>query len=493
MRILLASPPITDLEHVGEAFQPVGLNCLERYLFANGYKPQHEDYHKSSWDHVDAELNRIQPDVVGITVYTHTRAGAEKFCAHIRKLCPDAKIILGGHHAAFMTQQVLENWEVDAIVPNEGEVPFLKIVQAVERNEPLDGLPGLAMLHNGEVRLTPAPPPVPIDELPIESHMYEDRTITHKEAEFMSGGALGPEPWQYRTFWMTTTRGCPYHCTFCSVLGRSSWRMESPTRVVDRMQLLHDEYNCRFLTFGDSSFNIKPGRVIEICDEIVKRKLKIRWFASGMRANKQLLPEPMVEAMARAGCALICFGAESGSREILKTIRKNLNPMDVDRAVSLTQSHGIHARVSLMIGNPGESDETINQTLALLDRVDPSLAGIAIAQIYPGSELFTQAKQLGYITDEYWADGNRAIPFFPSASYATTMRWYNKIRFRKTRARGLIGHLYGARAGLQSRFGIALGRGGVRFGTPPPPLFCDMTGPNGFELASLPSNTAAAE
>ncbi|MCP5022989.1 MAG: hypothetical protein GY930_14600 [bacterium] len=77
MRILLASPPISDLEHVEGAFQPVGLNCLERYLITKGYKPQHEGIHKSSWEHVDAELKRIQPDVVGITVYTHTQAAAE--------------------------------------------------------------------------------------------------------------------------------------------------------------------------------------------------------------------------------------------------------------------------------------------------------------------------------------------------------------------------------------------------------------------------------
>ena len=250
--------------------------------------------------------------------------------------------------------------------------------------------------------------------------------------------------------------------------------MESPERVVDRMQLLYEEHNCRFLTFGDSSFNVKHDRVTEICEEIVKRGLKMRWFASGMRANAQMLPERMLQAMAKAGCAMICYGTESGSPDILKKIRKHLKPTDVDRAVTLTQKHGIHARVSLMIGNPGESEETIRDTMTLIDRVKPTLSGIAIAQIYPGTALFDQAKESGYMTDEYWLDGSRPIPFFPAADYPTTMRWYNLMRYRNNKARGIISHAYGMRARIHKNMGITMNRHGMKFGAALPPLFCDM-------------------
>ena len=471
MKILLACPPTSDLESISESFYPVGLNCLKQYMAERGYDCVMGMHNREPWEVAERELDEMQPDVVGLTVYTHTRAAVQDYCQRVRKLAPGATIVLGGHHAAFMTDQVLRHFEVDAVVVDEGEIPFYEIVRAVEEGRKLDDGPGAALLRDGRVVRNPSPAPIEIDELPIESHHYPDRILKKEEALLMAGDRLGPEPWQYRAYWATTTRGCPYHCAFCSVLGRSSWRMESPQRVVDRMQYLQEVKNCGFITFGDSSMNVRPARLREICEEIIRSKVKIRWFASGMRANEKLLPEDLLEVMARADCAAICYGVESGSPEILRTIRKKLRPTDVDRAVTLTQKYGMIGRVSLMIGNPGETDETIGETLALLDRVKPRLAGIAVAQVYPGTELFDIAKAEGFMDDEYWLDGSNPIPFFPAADYSTTMKWYARVRFRATRGRTVLGWLHGLRASLRDRMGIDVGRGGLKFGCPAPPLF----------------------
>lgn len=467
-QVLLVNPPAHDLEHVGSAFQPVGLRCLERYLSAAGADVALLDAHEAPWSTVEAALRAETPLVVGATVYTHTRAAVHELCRRVRAVAPRARLVLGGHHATFMTRQVLEVMAPDAVVRGEGEAPLLGVVRAAEAGVPLAGLPGVTVLRDGELLEAPAPPPIPVDELPLDGPLFEDRRLTPKEARFMAGDTLGAEPWRHRSFWTTTTRGCPYHCTFCAVLGRSSWRMESPQRVADRLQMLHDEHGCRFLTFGDSSFNVKPDRVIEVCEELVRRKLRIRWFASGMRANAQLVPEAMLEAMARAGCALVCFGVESASPEILRRIKKQLKPDDIDRAVTLAKRHGIHARVSLMVGNPGESDTTIGETLALLDRVKPDLAGLAVAQVYPGTALYDEAKERGFVDDSYWLDGAAPIPFFPGASYADTMRWHALLRFRNVPGRRALARAMAWRASLRQRFGIHLDRHGVRLASPPP-------------------------
>ena len=468
--VLLVNPPARG--HSGDAVQPVGLRCLERYLRSEDVDALLVDLREADGSEVDATLRRESPAVVGASVYTHTRAAAHELCRRVRRVAPDAALVLGGHHATLLTRQVLEVMRPDAVVRGEGEAPLLGIVRAVRNGWPLEGLPGVTVMRDGEPIEGPPAAPIPADELPLDGPLHEDRRLTRREARSMAGNALGPRPWEHRSFWTTTTRGDPNASADDGSPLPSPWRKESPRRVVDRLQILHDGHGCRFVTFGDSAFNAEPERVIRICDEIVRRRLEIRWSVSDMRANTTLLPERMLAAMAHAGCALVRFDVQSASTAALRAVGHELGAEDVDRAVRLARRHGIRARVSLVVGHPGESDATIEDTLNFVDTVKPELTELDVARVVPGTALYDEAKARGLVDDSYWIDGAAPVPLFAEATYARTMRWRSLLGFRRVPGRRALARLMEARGWLRQRHGIDIGRRGVRWAAAPP-LFTD--------------------
>jgi radical SAM superfamily enzyme YgiQ (UPF0313 family) len=237
---------------------------------------------------------------------------------------------------------------------------------------------------------------------------------------------------------MITSRGCPYRCQFCAsaVLGggqKDYWRGESAERIVDKVQFLYERHDCRFVDFWDNSFNIEPDRVVDICHELIKRRLNIRW-ACVMRANSAIVPTSMLTLMKRAGCWKIHYGAESGSPRILKTINKLLTVEEIQEAVVRTQQRGIEVRLLLMVGNPGESDESIDQTLDLVSRCRPMVVAAQPTRVYAGTALYDLAKSYGWIDDDYWLT-DAELPFYPAADYLQCRKWLTRLRSISARCR----------------------------------------------------------
>ena len=446
MKIELINCPVQPSFLKRKPTVPFGLLSIAAFLQEKGINAPVRNLAFESWDNIESLLMSEQPDLVGLSFYTINRVQSYRLAGLVRKVLPGATIVMGGHHASYLYEQLLDRGYADIVVIGEGEQTFYEMVSGLAAGQSLDQVPGLAFKRGEQTVVTPKRGFIKdLDSLPWFGEAHASLGTYHhhlprKLAVDIAQGAFGPRPWEFTHFRFITSRGCPYKCQFCSVtvLGggqRFYWRGESAARVADKVQFLYEQYNCRFLTFMDSSFNIEPDRVVGICQEFINRGLIIRWKAI-MRANPKLTPTSMLSLMKQAGCWMIHYGAESGAPEILKTINKGLRLEDIQETVVRTEQIGIKVRLLLMVGNPGESEETIRQTVELVNHCRPTEVGVQPTVIYPGTALYSLAQARGWIDDDFWLTDS-PTPLFPSASYIQSRKWLAQLRSINYRFRAL--------------------------------------------------------
>ncbi|MDH5573396.1 MAG: B12-binding domain-containing radical SAM protein, partial [Gammaproteobacteria bacterium] len=209
------------------------------------------------------------------------------------------------------------------------------------------------------------------------------------------------------TLW---SRGCAFECVFCS--GPGVWKDLKPrvkyrpvNRVVDELELLSTKYNIKRIYIHDDTLNTNVDILGRICDEIIRRKVKIQWFGCGLRADKSLTPQWIFEKMKQAGCWGISFGVESGDQYVLDKIKKRVPLEDVTRALSLAKGAGLRTAAGFTVGHvwldnngklTGETPENLDKTVSFVKKlIDENLIysiWVAIITPFPGSELWEYVK-----------------------------------------------------------------------------------------------------
>ena len=213
-----------------------------------------------------------------------------------------------------------------------------------------------------------------------------------------------------KTASIITSRGCPFQCTYCSTSaywGRKV-RYRSAQNVVDEIEYLYKTHNVEFINIVDDAFTINKKRVLEICKLLIEKKIEICWICE---TNVKTIDAEMLEIMEKSGCFAINYGVESGAPVILKNIKKNITQSEIINAINLADKFGIIADIFLMVGNPGETNKTINETLAILKETKVSSGGWGILTIFPGTELYENCKKNNYINDDYWLSA-KSSPFY---------------------------------------------------------------------------------
>ncbi|MDD5085748.1 MAG: radical SAM protein, partial [Candidatus Omnitrophica bacterium] len=203
---------------------------------------------------------------------------------------------------------------------------------------------------------------------------------------------------------MIASRGCPFKCTYCIAvkMWEHKCRFRSPKNVVDEMELCVTKYNLGEFNFHDELFTMSKNHVLGICDEIKRRRLDVAWVCM---ARADYVTEEILKAMREAGCKKIMYGFESGSQEILDNIKKETTVDEARRAVELTKRSGIRVAGNFMIGNIGETKETIRKSIDLAKELDPDTVAFFVAIPYPGTEFYDQARQNGYLRKDFeWKD-----------------------------------------------------------------------------------------
>jgi len=332
-------------------------------------------------------LRRFGPDYVGYTLTTYLFFQSMDWIRAIKAQLP-VPVIVGGVHLSIYPRETLAYPELDYAVTGEAERALPDLLTALTRKGDLSQVRGIAYRRaDGQVVVTPNAADADIDAAPFPARNLIDNSIYYS---FIS---------QYRNFTcFITSRGCPYKCIFCEQ-GSKPFRARSPGNVVDELEICHHEYGIRELDFFDSSFTIRKQRVIDICEEIERRKLDIVWAA---RTRVDCINDDVLRAMRRAGCNRIYYGIESGNREILQTLKKSTSLEMYRDVVAATRKHGINTFGYFMVGNPYETEATIRQTIRLALELDLDYAQFSKVTPMPATELYTLLLQ--ETGRDYWRE-----------------------------------------------------------------------------------------
>ena len=199
--------------------------------------------------------------------------------------------------------------------------------------------------------------------------------------------------------------------------------MHSASYMIEEVKMLIKNYGIREIAFYDDTFTAIKRNVHEFCERIINEKIDITWVAF---ARVDFIDEKTLDLMKRAGCHQVLFGIESGNEEILRNIGKNPSLEKVKQAVLMTKKAGIECRTSFMLGNPGETEETLKQTIDYSIALDADLAMYNVTTPFPGTKMFQWAQEHGYLTTKDWTkyDFSTAVMELPSVSAATVEKYY---------------------------------------------------------------------
>jgi radical SAM superfamily enzyme YgiQ (UPF0313 family) len=396
-QILLINPPREVPQQAD--FPPLGLAYIASFLNRNGIKTCVIDAASFSWKRLKNVIIEKAPSIVGIPCWTLERGQSFKVARLVKEVFPQVKIIMGGHHATAFPEHMFKLADADVVVIGEGEITVLELAGALLNNGNLREIKGIAYLEDGKVIVNGSRDFInDLDVLPFPS--YDDFNLDEY---------LGLPEIKERAAAIITSRGCPHRCTYCSAskFWRRAWRARSAENVLDEIEWLYRDYGVRAFLFFDDNFTVNKERAIKICQGILERNLHIKWVAEShvSHINKELL-----SWMKKSGCYKIDFGIESGSQKILKTIKKGQTIEGIVEAFKLTYEVGIKSRAMLMIGNPGENEESVEETIKLMRMINPyDTHSAQILWILPDTEIYELAKSKGIISDEFWLGGNSMV------------------------------------------------------------------------------------
>ncbi|HIE43398.1 MAG TPA: radical SAM protein [Candidatus Omnitrophica bacterium] len=353
-----------------------------------------------TYEELRERIANQKPDVVGITAMTLTLVDVLKTARLVKEISKRIRVVLGGPQVNIYPEETIRHEEVDFLVLGEGELTFSLLLDNLENIRKLKEIKGILFKHEGEIVATGNPEFISeLDSLP-----FPLRTLTPY--------------WRYTSLLakrspittMITSRGCPYKCVFCDRphLGRK-FRARSAENVVDEIEECVN-MGIKEILIYDDTFTVSRRRVIDICDEIISRKLDIVW---DVRARVDNVDREMLRKMRQAGCERIHYGVEAGTEKILKVLKKGITLEDAKRAFRTTKEVGMSTLAYFMIGSPEEKREEILKTLEFARELNPDFVHITITTPFPGTELYRMGLKKGIIRD-FWREFSKdPDPDFP--------------------------------------------------------------------------------
>jgi len=399
--------------------------------------------------HIGASLEQIhssildyKPELVGVTSLFDIQINAVySIFDLVKSIDKNITTVIGGNTASCYPEETLaQNKNIDIAVVGEGEITFKELLDNNAKN--LKDVNGIVYRNNGNIaRNKPRELIKDLDTIPfprrdllkIENYMnvtsasmwargllaLKSRGIKHVLKAALHIRAKTQAQRKGREAKLLTSRGCPYTCYFCAVknVWGCSYRMRSAENVLEEMQLLYDKYDVRHFGIVDDNFNVSKKRTIEICKGIVEHGLDVSLRAdSGTYLNS--IDEEVLTWMKKAGFNELYFAIESGNSEVVKrVIKKNVDLQQAKDVARICRKLGILSGGFFIIGVPGETKETMKETVQFA--IDSGLDRIRLytCQPYRGSQLYEDAKKKGWIAADF--DPSKSL-IFESNSYFET-------------------------------------------------------------------------
>jgi anaerobic magnesium-protoporphyrin IX monomethyl ester cyclase len=409
-------------------YVPLGILYIAAYLEKHGYGNEVFDSTFSSFEKQKEKLLTARPDIIGIYTNLMTKLNVLRLIKFIReeKSSQHTRIVLGGPEVRNHAKHFLE-YGADAIVIGEGEETMLEIVQRDCAVAALPGIKGVAwknaqgeMVVNEERQLLKT-----IDQLPFPGREKVDLRFYFDAWKKAHGQS---------TISLSTMRGCPYTCKWCSraVYGLS-YRRRSAKLVADEIESLQQNYSFDAIWFVDDVFTISHKWLKEFRDEIVSRGIKVRYEII-TRADR--MNEDVIELLLQSGCFRVWIGAESGSQKIIDAMDRRVDVRQVREMIRLSRKKGLQAGTFIMLGYPGETQDDIRETIRHLTDSDPDFYTLTIAYPIKGTPLYSETEN-SFIHSPAWSEStDREIDFkrtYRRRFYDYAVRWVNnEVAYKKS-------------------------------------------------------------
>ncbi|MEN8262921.1 MAG: radical SAM protein [Nitrospirota bacterium] len=394
---------------------PMGLACLSSVLEEKGFEADIIDAAALGlgFDEIVSSI-KGHVDYIGISSTTVEIEHAVELAGGLRRAFPEALILMGGVHPTIFHESLVSEDVCDMVIRGEGEEAIVELAQ----DRKLEEVPNLTWKSPaGEVIVNAhSDRYVDLEQLPIPSYNKLPMDRYHSAL-----GAAKKNP----SVGMITSRGCPGTCTFCySGMHGKRIRMQSAGKVFDQILFLKKNYGIREISFYDDTFTTNKKRVERLCDLLLQNKTNISWscFARADTVNPGLLKK-----MKQAGCHQVGYGFESADEEVLKAINKRVKTRQIDDAVAWTRAAGIDVRGAFMLGNPGETEESMRRTIEYSKQLGIQFAIYNITTPFPGTALYDWSMEQGIVMHRKWVsyDLSHSVLKLPTVGPDTVEQYYS--------------------------------------------------------------------
>ena len=343
---------------------PLGLLYLATWLNTHNYHAQVIDLASipsQSWANIVPFA-----DVYGFSTYTPTYHRSREVLGVVKAINPSATLVAGGPHASALPQIVAQDF--DFVIVGEGENALLQLLCDLERGETPQTILSESRVRN-------------LDTLPFPDYALVDVRSYHRVVDGRPSLSI------------LSSRGCPYHCVFCNSIimgGRHHVRFRSALNVVTEIRQLEAKWGITSFRFQDDIFTLNLPRLREMTALLREEQITYRCFGRVDQCARQV-----TDLLYEGGCRHIAFGIESGSRAILERMCKGQTVGDIRRGIANSKASGLMVRVYLIVGFPGETWDTIRETVELMLECAPHEFSVYPLIPYPGTLLYQQPEAFG--------------------------------------------------------------------------------------------------
>jgi anaerobic magnesium-protoporphyrin IX monomethyl ester cyclase len=407
MKVLFVEPPKDVWFVMGEYLPPpFGIIQLAAYLEREVKDATIEvldcNAQQVDWEGMTKKIESFKPDVVASSALaTCNTYLVARTLATAKKANPDTLTVAGGQHFTATAEESLKTYpEIDVVVRGEGERTFAELVKKASEKSSFSQIRGISFRRNNEIRQNPPRTLIKnLDDLPYPGYHFV-KDIVHKyHFAAMTGRDV---PFAL----VEGSRGCSHKCTFCSQWKhwQGTWRTKSPQRIADEMEFCYKNYGSRFIWLTDDNFGLGT-RASELADEIIERGMAedAMWFMQ-LRCDDVVNSKDLLPKMRRSGLRWVLLGVENSSQSTLETFKKNITVEDARQAVKLLKGNDIFAHAMFIIGERKDTAASIAQLREFANKLDPDLVIFGILTPFPGTELFEEAEQNGWIEDQNWSN-----------------------------------------------------------------------------------------
>ena len=370
---------------------PLGLLYLAAYLeqAKHTVKILNVTVFKYPMHKIIHDLKDFHPDLVGLSLSSNSFLKSLRIINEIKKEL-HVPIVVGGPHVIIFQEKVLLIKNIDYVVYGEGEETLTELADVLENKTDLAPIKGLIYKQNGKIIKNQERPLInDLDQISFPAyHLIDFKDYTNAR--------FGNAPFSV----LFNSRGCPFNCSFC--LKNTRYRLRSVDNVISEILFLHDTYGIRNIHFWDSTFTVSKTWVREFAEKIQKLPFKFE-YTCFTRVDK--VDEDIIKWLKESGCINVCYGIESVDQGCLDVLNKHTTPAMIQRAIDITKKYDIRIHCMFIFGTPGETRESLNNSIRFILNNFLEFIQIRPLQLMPGTQLYEDHLKKGGI--DFWSEINR--------------------------------------------------------------------------------------